>query len=220
MYDLIMLGLIGLLGWMISGPVFAAELQATGSGKSIRLIVQGDDMGSAHAANQAFVRCYLPRAEKGSYENISNFDTFYRADHWAKDHPIFDGLPSGGIMDYRFYRDIIQIKNVCFTGITNPQEAVAGAVRLSGNAEAGEAYGAGLMLFIDRLGSGRFLVNDLKVRQQLGINPVAERLLRNMLNYMARRGEPKPTAMPSDGPLRLQSKRGNRRTLKKRACPR
>jgi hypothetical protein len=135
---------------------------------------------------------YLPRAEKGSYENISKFDTFYRADHWSKDHPIFDGLPSGGIMDYRFYRDIIKIQNVCFTGITNPQEAVAGAVRLSGNCQRGDAYGAGLIVFIDRLGSGRFLVNDLKVRQQLGTDPVAERLLRNMLNYMSHQDERSP----------------------------
>jgi hypothetical protein len=140
---------------------------------------QGDDAGE-HPTH------YLPRAEKGSYKNISNFDTFYRADHWAKNHPVFDGLPAGGIMDYRFYRDIIHVKNICFTGITAPEEAVAGALRVSGNAQGSEYsdYGSGLMVFIDRLGDGRFLVNDLKVRQQLGTDPVAERLLRNMLNYM------------------------------------
>ena len=32
---------------------------------------------------------------------------YFRCDHWAKEHPLFAGLPSGGLLDYRYYRDIV-----------------------------------------------------------------------------------------------------------------
>ena len=140
---------------------------------------------------------YMPRHEKGSYENISIFCPFYRADHWVKNHPVFDGLPSGGIMDYHFYRDMIRNPNMAFTGINNPEEAIAGAVRVSGGL-GGDDYKAGLTVFTDRLGAGKFLVNDLKIRENLGDDPVAERLLRNMLNYMARGLDQPLEPLPAD----------------------
>ena len=34
-----------------------------------------------------------------------------------------------------------------------------------------------------RLGAGCFVLNTLRVRENLGPNPVAERLLRNLLRY-------------------------------------
>jgi hypothetical protein len=36
------------------------------------------------------------------------------------------------------------------------------------------------------LGAGRCIVNTLRIREDLGSDPVAERLLRNMLNCAAR----------------------------------
>jgi predicted glycoside hydrolase/deacetylase ChbG (UPF0249 family) len=58
MYNLSLFGLIGLLGWMSTATALAAEPQDPASSESIRLIVQGDDLGSSHAANEGFVRCY------------------------------------------------------------------------------------------------------------------------------------------------------------------
>ena len=43
-----------------------------------------------------------------------------------------------------------------------------------------------LMLSVYNLGAGRFILNSLRVRQELGQDPTAERLLRNMLRYAAR----------------------------------
>ena len=43
-----------------------------------------------------------------------------------------------------------------------------------------------LMLSVYNLGAGRFILNSLRVRQELGRDPTAERLLRNMLRYAAR----------------------------------
>ncbi|MEJ7678139.1 MAG: hypothetical protein WKG06_09805 [Segetibacter sp.] len=31
----------------------------------------------------------------------------YLKDEWVKQHPIFEGLPAGGLMDHQFYRELI-----------------------------------------------------------------------------------------------------------------
>jgi hypothetical protein len=41
------------------------------------------------------------------------------------------------------------------------------------------------MVSVYRLGEGRFVLNTLRIREQLGRHPAAERLLRNMLRYAA-----------------------------------
>jgi hypothetical protein len=46
------------------------------------------------------------------------------------------------------------------------------------------------MLAEYRHGGGRFLLNTLPIREQLSTSPVAERLLRNLLNYAASQLKP------------------------------
>ncbi len=101
----------------------------------------------------------------------------YLKDEWAKRHPIFEGVPAGGLLDYTVYREIIP--DLVFSGQDAPDAAVAGAVKAS------QDYDSGLMLAIYRLGAGRFVVNTLRIRENLGTHPVAERLLRNLLLYAA-----------------------------------
>lgn len=136
---------------------------------------------------------WLPLKGKGRYAPINWVGGYYRADMWAKNHPIFEGLPSGGILDPTFYREILPQHAFlrCYTvsrGFTEeestadldpPAEAVCGAHRLSAN------YASGLHVAVYRLGSGRWILNNLLVRENLGRTPVAERLLRNMLNFAA-----------------------------------
>ena len=50
---------------------------------------------------------WLPLANKGTASPIRGW--LYLKDEWAKRHPIFDGLPSGGLMDYTFYRNHFSI---------------------------------------------------------------------------------------------------------------
>ena len=114
---------------------------------------------------------------------------YFRADFWAKKHPIFDGLPCGGIMDYRFYEGIINDKVFCRK--QPPQEAVCGAILACGPDSSGSR--SDLAISVDRLGEGRFILNSLRIRGRLGRHPAADRLLRNMLNYAAR-GTDKPIA--------------------------
>ena len=56
-----------------------------------------------------------------------------------------------------------------------PAEAVAGSI----NTAIG--YSSGLTVAVYKLGAGRFTLNTLRIRENLGNDPVAERLLRNML---------------------------------------
>jgi len=122
----------------------------------------------------------LPLEKKGSLEMVSEytFPQVYPKDEWAKNHPLFEGLPSGGLMDYTFYREIIP--DYRFQGLETPEEAVAGAFRTSSS-----SYVSDLMLSVHRLGAGRIILNAFRVRPALGSDPTAERLLRNMLRYAA-----------------------------------
>ncbi len=118
---------------------------------------------------------WLPLAVKGTRTDLPTW--LYHKDDWAKNHPFFDGLPAGCILDHTVYREIIS--NYGFAGQDVPFEAVAGMIDASSN------YGSALTLGVYKLGSGRFTLNTLRIRDNLGSDPVAERLLRNMLRYAA-----------------------------------
>ena len=156
---------------------------------------------------------WLPLQRKGRLAPINWVGGYYRADMWAKSHPIFDGLPCGGILDPTFYREILPQHALlrCYTvgrGFTEeeataeldrPAEAVCGANRLSAN------YASGLHVAVYQLGAGRFIVNNLLVRENLGRVPPAERLLRNMLNYAAREFDKPPAELPADFETQLKA---------------
>ena len=136
-----------------------------------------------------------PLANKGALTVIPNW--LYHKDEWCKRHPIFEGLPAGGLMDYTFYREIIP--DAVWSGLDPPAEAVAGGINAS------QGYSSGLMVAVYNLGSGRFVINTLRIRENLGPNPVAERLLRNMLNYAARGANEPLTELPADFDTQLRS---------------
>jgi hypothetical protein len=118
---------------------------------------------------------WLPLANKGSLTPIHGW--LYLKDEWAKRHPIFEGLPAGGLMDYTFYREIIP--DALWMSQDPPAEAVAGAIKAS------QDYSSGLMVAVYPLGASRFILNTLLIRENLGSHPAAERLLRNLLRYAA-----------------------------------
>ena len=97
-------------------------------------------------------------------------------DDWNKSHAIFDGLPSSGVMDYTFYREIIP--DHVFSGQNLPLEAVAGGISTSSS-----IYQSGLTIAVHQRGEGYFILNTMLIRDNLGDNPAAERLLRNLLRY-------------------------------------
>lgn len=118
---------------------------------------------------------WLPLPNRGRL--ATSMGWLYHKDEWAKTHPVFAGLPSGGMMDYAFYREIIP--DGLFVGLDPPDLAIAGANNASFD------YSSGLMLAEYHLGAGRILLNSLLIRERLAHCPVAERLLRNLLRYAA-----------------------------------
>jgi hypothetical protein len=141
---------------------------------------------------------WLPLANKGGLAMVSEyaFPQVYPKDEWAKKHPLFDGLPCGGLMDYTFYREIIP--DIRYAGQDTPDEAVAGTFRTSHPG----AYWCDLMLSVSKLGEGRLILNALRIRQTLGQDPTSERLLRNMIRYAARDMR-KPVVQFQESPAEL-----------------
>ena len=115
----------------------------------------------------------LPPALQGALISLPSW--LYHKDEWAKQHPIFAGLPAGGLLDYTYYRELIPDHG--WTGSAPPDEAVCGGIN------AAQGYSSGLFVAVYRLGAGRCIINTLRIRESLGANPAAERLLRNMLRY-------------------------------------
>ncbi len=138
---------------------------------------------------------WLPLARKGTITPIHGW--LYLKDEWCKRHPAFDGMPSGGLMDYDYYREIIP--DLVLSGQDPPAEAVAGAVKAS------QDYSSGLMLSVYKLGQGRFVLNTLRIRENLGHNPAAERLLRNLLLYAAAEAGKPAADLPADFDQQLQA---------------
>jgi hypothetical protein len=122
---------------------------------------------------------WLPLIRKGYASKLDNLRGLYHRDDWARHHPIFDGLPCGGLMDWTFYRSIVPRDGLALMGLDQPTEAVCGGINTCSR------YGSGIYIGIYKLGDGSFIANVLNIRDNLGSDPVAERLLRNMLNYAA-----------------------------------
>ena len=131
---------------------------------------------------------WVPLVNKGTVAVLPSW--LYHKDEWTKNHPIFDGLPAGGLMDYTFYRDIIPDHG--WVGQDVPAEVVAGAINTSID------YSAGLLVSVNKLGAGQFILNTLLIRENLANHPVAERLLRNMLGHAARDCQKAPADLPAD----------------------
>ncbi len=131
---------------------------------------------------------WLPMVNKGSLAGLPSW--LYHKDDWSKHHPIFDGLPTGELMDYAYYREIIP--DGAWIGQDPPAEPIAGGINAS------QGYSSGLYVAVYDLAAGRFILNALRIRENLVTNPAAERLLRNMLRYAARELGKPPAALPSD----------------------
>jgi hypothetical protein len=137
---------------------------------------------------------FVPLANKGNLARMNSW--LYHKDEWAKPHPIFDGLPAG-LLDYALYRQLIP--DVAWSGQDAPAEAVCGANDASLN------YASGLMLSVHQLGAGRFILNTLRIREHLGADPAADRLLVNVLRYAARDHQQPLADLPPDFDAQLQA---------------
>ena len=151
---------------------------------------------------------WLPLVNKGIIESMDHVAGYYRADRWAKSHPIFEGMPSGGMMDYRYFRNVIsqdalsqEYSIVAKDGysyderssaLNYPAETVCGATRICNN------YCSGIHIGVWDFGQGRFIVNTLHIGENLGKDPAADRLFCNMLNFASTDINKPMTKLPED----------------------
>lgn len=116
---------------------------------------------------------WLPLNPRGTTKSIHGW--LYLKDEWAKASWLFDGLPAGGLMDYGVYRDVIP--DLVFDGQGPALEALAGAIKAS------QDYDSGLMAATYDCGAGQLLLNTFRLLENLGRDPVADRMLLNMLRW-------------------------------------
>jgi hypothetical protein len=135
---------------------------------------------------------WLPTASDARPLIAHTPDWYFHADPWAKEHPIFAGLPCGGIMDYTFYRDIISA--TVFRNLQSPVEAICGAIQTSG----GSDYCSDLLVAEYPFGAGRIIVNSLKLRENIDKVPAADRLLANLIDHAARDTHQPVSDLPPD----------------------
>jgi hypothetical protein len=151
---------------------------------------------------------WLPLARKGSVEPMDAVAGYYRADRWVKKHPLLDGMPSGGMMDYIWFRNLISqdalsqeytvVAKSMYTydevasPLDYPSETVCGATRISHN------YCSGIHVGIWNFGAGSFIVNTLHITENLGKDPAADRLLTNIIRFGAMNTGKPLAKLPAD----------------------
>jgi hypothetical protein len=138
---------------------------------------------------------WAPLANKGQFVSVG--DWLYPHDPWTKKHPIFDGLPCGNLMDYVFYREVISGER--WMSLDASAETIAASISTS------LGYDAGTLLSVHALGAGRFVLNTLSIRPNLGTSPPAERLLRNLLRYAAADAAKPPAELPANFEKQLKA---------------
>jgi len=139
---------------------------------------------------------WLPLENKGKILEYS--DWLYHKETVGKLHPIFEGLPSKGILDWDYYGQVIS--HTLLIEQDTPEETVTAgfAVGHSFGGTTCEGYMCGTMVCSYRFGSGRFIINTLRILENLDTNPAADHLLLNLLNCAAKSTDGPATELPGD----------------------
>lgn len=134
----------------------AADAARAHSGKSSLRVTPAKDFGGAYfkldgtldfASDYEFTLWAYAGSNctVNAYISASGGKERYRHDHWAKRHPLFEGLPTGGPLDYTFYRNVIS--DVRWAELDVPDELAAASIDTSFE------YDSGLLLGVYSLGA-------------------------------------------------------------------
>lgn len=125
----------------------------------------------------------------------------FRADHWAKKHALFEGLPAGGMIDGNpLYAHLITKTTFRTREVRRPTPAAGGVVDVVAGSicTSQGGYNSGIQMAVCELGAGRFILHTMNISPNLGTHPAADRLLRNMINYAARECSKPAADLPVD----------------------
>ena len=103
--------------------------------------------------------------------------------HYAKTHPVFDGLPARCIMNAT-YGDVLPAS----TFVESSDEDISGTFCAS--PAKGDQLQWGNDILVVPHGDGRLVFTNMPIFDQLGINPVADLLFTNLLKHFSRRSFP------------------------------
>ena len=142
---------------------------------------------------------WLPLARKGECRQFH--DWLYHKECVAKRHPIFDGLQTGGVLDWDYYDQVIG--HAFFTGQDTPDEVVCAAFAPCSQCEIG--YQSGVMIGSYQLGAGHFFLNTLNIVEQVDKHPAADRLLLNLVRHAHTRRQRRVVKLPADFNSRLNA---------------
>ncbi len=149
-----------------------------------------------HGKNSA---SWLPLANKGRCYKFASH--VYYKQEVAKKHPIFDGLQAGGILDWDYYQQVIP--QYLFDGQDTPDDVAVAAFAVGYPCPDG--YASGLVTCSYRFGAGWFILNSLRILENINESPVGDRLLLNMINYASRLVTKSPVGLPKDFASLLKS---------------
>ena len=116
----------------------------------------------------------------GSAKQVDSAPYWWGRDDIVKPHPIFAGLPSRCLMDLTVYRDVIPYKS--FTEFDPGWEVLVPSFALG---RPGSGYWSGANMAIYRLGEGQVIVSTLRLLENLGRHPAADRIVLNLVSFAA-----------------------------------
>jgi hypothetical protein len=103
-------------------------------------------------------------------------DWLYHKDIIARQHPVFDGLRAGGLLDWDEYG--LVVGHDLFDCADAPDEVIAAGFAVGYCCPGG--YDSGVVMGSYRSGRGRVVLSALDILGQLGRHPAADRLLLNL----------------------------------------
>jgi len=162
----------------LSDAAFWDALLARVRDGSVAVVLSSDALGTAKDS-----LCFLPLEQKGAL--VDSAPRWCGRDDVVVPHPIFAGLPARTVMDFTTYRQVIPFASFirfsqaaevivpCFTvGDTDGKRSTAG-------------YFSGANLLIHTVGKGKLVLTTLRLVENLGKDPAADRITVNMVLYGA-----------------------------------
>ena len=156
--------------WLQSLPVSRLEeiRRRVEAGDRLLVLETGDISGSKIAS-------LLPGFTPERLERRKSEGHFVGVFHWIRKHPLFSGLPAGGLA-HQVYQNIAPAGS--FTH-ADPSTAVAGCFQ-SFDKSNHQWWAADLL--VTRIGKGAAILSQFQISENLGSDPAADRFLFNCLH--------------------------------------
>jgi hypothetical protein len=146
----------------------------------------------------------LPLRNKGRCCRI--FDWLYHKEAVARNHPLFDGLPSPGILDWDDYDELAG--QYLFDGGDVPDDTIVAGFASGLNHVCvwrdQRFYLGGMLVGEYAFGAGRFLLSGLPILSNLDRHPAADRLFLNLIAHARIRTAGKTSCPPADLEARIR----------------